>query len=257
VIVLILVAVLWIAVLVPSVTAKIRERRSAGSIGRFHQRLDLLERTGPKLVEPAYRLTGTDGNRLAGDPVIVAAPPPPMRPTLTLLPPPDDGLQGGDPRLEDWTFEGGPDLVAIVPEQFDAPLGDLDDDTGVPERELVMRSRRLAARRRRRNVFGMLCAVGAFTGIIGIAPSMRAAWYVCAICVCLLVAFVALAVYSQRMENERDHLVRLRAERDRGLGEDSGRSSIVKYLSAAEVNEYGWDDESFGGGEDWRLLAEA
>ncbi len=255
-IVLILVAVLWIAVLVPSVIAKIRERRSAGSIGRFHQRLDLLERTGPKLVEPAYRLTGTDGNRLAGDPVVVAAPPP-LRPTLTLLPPPGDGLRGDDPRLEDWAFEGAGDLMDSVAEQFDGPLGGLDDDMGVPERELAMRSRRLAARRRRRNVFGMLCAVGAFTGIIGIAPSMRAAWYICAISVCLLVAFVALAAYVQRMETERDHLARVRAERDRGFGEDGGRSSIVKYVSVGEMDRYSWADESLDGGEDWGLLAEA
>ena len=76
-IVLILVAVLWIAVLVPSVISKLSERRSAGSIDHFHQRLDLLERTGPKLVAPAYRLTGTESSSATGS-LVVAAPPPLM-----------------------------------------------------------------------------------------------------------------------------------------------------------------------------------
>ena len=81
-IVLILVAVLWIAVLVPSVISKLSERRSAGSIDHFHERLDLLERTGPKLVAPAYRLTGTQSPaNPTGAVAVAAAPPPPAAQT--------------------------------------------------------------------------------------------------------------------------------------------------------------------------------
>jgi hypothetical protein len=47
---------LWIAVLTPRLVRHFREGRSRSSIESFHEQLHLLEKTGPKLVEPAHRL---------------------------------------------------------------------------------------------------------------------------------------------------------------------------------------------------------
>ena len=52
---LILVAV-WALVLGPSLLRRRFERRSSDSIGSFHRQLRILGRTGPTLVDPAYRL---------------------------------------------------------------------------------------------------------------------------------------------------------------------------------------------------------
>ncbi|MGH8989867.1 MAG: hypothetical protein ACRDXC_14950 [Acidimicrobiales bacterium] len=54
--VVLVLVVLWIAVLTPRLVRRFREGRSNSSIDSFHEQLHLLERTGPKLVEPAYRL---------------------------------------------------------------------------------------------------------------------------------------------------------------------------------------------------------
>lgn len=54
--VVLVLVVLWIAVLTPRLVRHFREGRSQDSIDSFHEQLHLLERTGPKLVEPAYRL---------------------------------------------------------------------------------------------------------------------------------------------------------------------------------------------------------
>ncbi len=62
--VVLVLAVLWIAVLTPRLVRHFREGRSHYSIETFHEQLHLLGRTGPKLVEPAYRLEVPDLDRL-------------------------------------------------------------------------------------------------------------------------------------------------------------------------------------------------
>lgn len=54
--VVLVLVVVWIAVLAPRLVRRFRDGRSHSSIDSFHEQLHLLERTGPKLVEPAYRL---------------------------------------------------------------------------------------------------------------------------------------------------------------------------------------------------------
>ncbi len=58
-VVLVLVLV-WVAVLTPRVVRHFREGSSHSSIESFHEQLHLLERAGPKLVQPAYRLEVPD-----------------------------------------------------------------------------------------------------------------------------------------------------------------------------------------------------
>jgi hypothetical protein len=54
--VVLILVMLWIAVLAPRLVRHFREGRSRYSVETFHEQLHLLGRTGPKLVEPAFRL---------------------------------------------------------------------------------------------------------------------------------------------------------------------------------------------------------
>jgi hypothetical protein len=56
IVVLLILAMVWLAVLGPGLLRRRAERRSTDSIGAFHRQLRVLERTGPVLVDPAYRL---------------------------------------------------------------------------------------------------------------------------------------------------------------------------------------------------------
>jgi hypothetical protein len=57
IVVLLILVVVWAAVLGPSLLRRRFDRRSADSIGEFHNHLRVLRRTGPTLVPPAFRLT--------------------------------------------------------------------------------------------------------------------------------------------------------------------------------------------------------
>ena len=83
IVVLLILVVVWAAVLGPSLLRRRVDRRSGDSIGAFHRQLRVLERAGPTLVDPAFRLTTAlpDGAPRA---VLPAAPP---RPGLILVRP--------------------------------------------------------------------------------------------------------------------------------------------------------------------------
>jgi len=257
VIVLILVAVLWIAVLVPSVLSKLSERRSAGSIGRFHQRLDLLERTGPKLVEPAYRLTGTDSSR-PGTPMLVPVTPPPVRPTLRLVSSDDDLEFSAEdaPQLREVDDLESPLEEEMV--ELPSPRSAEDVEFEHPESmaALAVRDRRQLARRRRRHVFGILCSLAAITGLLGLAHPLRAAWVVSGVFVGLLIAFVGLAVYGQHIEEERHHLELLGRARHARDDDDEVAAAKIKYLSEDELARYRDALASYYEAEDSRLAAQ-
>ena len=108
----------------------------------------------------------------------------------------------------------------------------------VDRRALAAMKRRRAARRRRRDIFGVLCGTSALCGLLGLVPALRGAWYVAAGVFCLLVAFVGLAVYGQRVEAERDHLARLQRSGNEHAPDDAEPSAIVKYLSEDELLRY-------------------
>jgi hypothetical protein len=270
VLVLVLVAILWIAVLVPGVISKLHERRSAGSIGRFHQRLDLLERTGPKLVKPAYRLTGSRTASIAS-PVVVPVAPPPVRPNLTLVPSPVEGASAmSESVIEEPEFVHDDGVVVQLrrdrgdPEELDELLyGEVIEHAEVPEltrtdqRDLVATERRLRARRRRRDTFGALCALVALTGLLGLAHPLRGAWVASGVFLGLLVVFVGLAVYGQRVEAERRHLEKLQRTEFAREVELESESTIVKYLSSEELTEYHQALTSYYESEDSRLTGEA
>jgi len=58
-VVLLILAIVWAAVLGPSLFRRRAQRRSSDSIGAFHRHLRVLERAGPVTVDPAHRLAAT------------------------------------------------------------------------------------------------------------------------------------------------------------------------------------------------------
>jgi hypothetical protein len=238
VIILILVAVLWIAVLVPSVIAKLAERRSAGSIDHFHERLDLLQRAGPKLVEPAYRLTGTESAVNMAGSIVVATPPPPLRPNLALVPP-----AGDDPRFSD-ALDSFPDDAVAGDDMFvrlhtdQSGAEDGSELSIADRRRLVAADRRQLARRRRRDALFTLCALAAVCGLLGLVRPLRPAWIAAAVLVALLLVFIGLAMYGQRLQAERRHMEQLRRTDQGRTVDHSFESGSIKYLSEADLADY-------------------
>jgi hypothetical protein len=251
VIVLILVAVLWIAVLVPGVISKLSERRSAGSIDHFHQRLDLLQRAGPKLVEPAYRLTGTESTVSLAGPIVVAAPPPTARPSLALVP---DDAESSD-SFAQVPSDGPVDDVLVrlhtgLPEETEEAASDGYELSILDQRRLVAADRRQLARKRRRDVLFTLSGLAALTGLLGLVRPLRGAWIAAAVLVVLLLMFVGLAAYCQRAETEKRRMEQLRRADLARVVDDPLESGNVKYLSEADLADY-------YEAEDSRMAAEA
>jgi hypothetical protein len=196
VIVLILV-VLWLLVLVPTGWRRFSERRSSVSIDSFHRELHLLERTGPKLVEPAFRLeTAHSHNGLApgqsGYPAVTSMP---GRPQLVLLPPAGDAETGADDRR--LPLAGGPrHPLAAVPTLAPASW---TPSMSIDRAAEVERHRRRQAYRRRREIVLVLLAGLTLTGLLGTVHSLRALWVITFLCAIGLAGFVALSAYAHSL----------------------------------------------------------
>lgn len=229
-ILLILVALLWIAVLAPGAITKISERRSSGSIDSFHDRLHLLERTGPKLIRPANRLERAEPRRLATAVGYAPAPVPQpvVRPALVLLetarpeseantidvipldqsePPVRVVAQRASSPRHDFGDDGpavrmldGPSLGAIArPETVDEPdIAAWQAPTSAEQAE-----RRAQAARRRRDILGVLVTTMVLSGLLGIVPSLRPALIATAAAGFILVVYVAMAIYAVSSRAER------------------------------------------------------
>jgi hypothetical protein len=195
-IVLILVA-LWAVVLAPALLKKWLDRRSTVSIDTFHQQLHLLERAGPKLVDPAYRLetAQSSAGMAVGESGYPAVSSRPSRPNLVLLKPVSDG-------------DAGPDVGDDV---VDAPSGEHFRRVGTPPTDDEP-SRRLAAariedfrrhqlQRRRRDLLLGLASTLVITGLLGLAVPMF--WVLTGLAAVALGAYVGLAAYAQLLEDER------------------------------------------------------
>jgi hypothetical protein len=178
VIILILV-VLWGLVLAPSAVRKFKRQASNQSIDSFHHSLHTLERSGPKIVEPAYRLGG-GGSVSVIDPVTNAE-----RPRLVLLRPP------------------GQEEETAMSDYYDSDFEDFDDDRSYGEaqagydygvsRPSDSHGRRMAARRRRNVLLG-LAVVVLVTGLLGLFASF---FFVLTVVSALaLVGYVGLMSYA-------------------------------------------------------------
>jgi hypothetical protein len=229
VILLILVALLWIAVLAPGAITKIAERRSSGSIDSFHDRLHLLERTGPKLIRPANRLERAEPRRLATAVGYASAPGPQpvVRPALVLL---ETARPESEANAIDVVPLDQPEApVRVVarsaasPHRFDhadgpavrmldgPSLGDIGRPEAADEPDIAswqpptgVAERRAQAARRRRDILGVLVTTMVLSGLLGIVPSLRPALIATAAAGFLLLAFVGLAVYAVSSRAGRD-----------------------------------------------------
>jgi hypothetical protein len=180
--VVLVLVVLWIAVLSPRVIRHFRESRSQTSIESFHEQLHLLERTGPKLVTPAYRLDAEAEGPVAASAVFTRSSARRSRPGLALLDP--------------------------------APVTPVDAwaESTTPPRRVTPSQRRRGRRRRRDIVFG-LTATAVITGSLGAMHSLHMLWAVAGAAVLALLGYVALAAYVQMLDADHQALKPVAAER--------------------------------------------
>lgn len=170
--------VLWVAVLTPRAIRHLREGRSQTSIESFHEQLHLLGRTGPKLVEPAYRLgSGDPSPALATAPVGVPRSVARSRSSLVVL----EGL--------------------AAPAELVTPAA-----SAAPARSKRPSASRRRGRRRRRDILLALVATAALTGGVGAMHGLHALWFVTAAAVLAVVGYVALAAYAQLLDADRQAL---------------------------------------------------
>lgn len=174
--VVLVLVVLWVAVLAPRAVRHVREGRSQTSIESFHEQLHLLERAGPKLVEPAYRL---------GSPVV------PLRPRTEPVQHAEFTVGG----------QGGLQLL-------DPPPAERTDRRTSPPRPPAATSaqQRRRGRRRRRDILLGLVVTAALTGGVGAMHGLHALWVVTAIATVAIAGYVALAAYVQMLDADRQAL---------------------------------------------------
>jgi hypothetical protein len=185
IVVLLILALVWAAVLGPGILRRRAERRSADSIGAFRRQLRVLERTGPPIVQPANRL-------YSPRPLVVR-------------------------------FGGRTDVPAAIEESRESGGGYYN--VALTEREQVVRvghagapvgrgiavstGRAVSAGlapgvcRRRRNVLVSLAGAFLFTGLLGAIPGMHAMLALTLLSGLALVGYVVLLVRLRQIAEER------------------------------------------------------
>ncbi len=199
VILVIIVAVAWIAILAPNMMRR-RTRLGDGisSISTFHHQLRVLEHSAPDpIVAPAYRLQSVGGAGTAAPrtdrPGQAAAP------VLTVV--------GADQLPRPALAFLGRDSDDPPPPPVPQPL--VPPRTGPPTRHLV--------RRRRRDTLGVLAAVFVTTLVVGFLPGAGAAWMVCALSAVALAVYMALLVRLRRVADERTRKLRYLQDQGRRM----------------------------------------
>ena len=205
---------LWGALLAPGVVRWLRNHQPTTSIASFHRQLRLLERSGPKIVEPAYRLGGTE------QVVEQEAPrPPAAAPRLVLVPTGttdkestmryDDGYDevpadrydrvaqwAEDPREDaEADYEPAPRPYRTVRAPRHAAFEEYDDiDEFDDGRVTVLTPDRARARRMR--ILAGLGATVALSFILGLLPGMTFLWAVTLLSVIALAGYLGLMFYA-------------------------------------------------------------
>jgi len=252
VILLILVALLWIAVLAPSAWRRFSERQGVGSIDHFHHQLQLLEHAGPKTVSPAYRLhTALDDGAPAPEaPASIDS----SRPNLVLLRPTDDAAAAD---IDDG--QGGHyERVQVL----DPPEPECLPDEGADLRAL----RREHARRRCTMLLRCLGGLAVSTGLIGILPGMHLAWVFTGVVGLALVGLLGLIAYAKELETEQARRRAARPAPGRAVAAEPDdtveqRVELVRPMPIAagagwtrgQAWTEGWDEVWEGDAEDFEL----
>lgn len=257
---------LWTALLGPGVARWLRQHQPTTSIASFHRQLRGLEHSGPKLVEPAYRLGGA-GRRNAQSHEQRRIP---KRPHLVLLKTGaiekestmNDGHYG-DEYAEPWASTRRP---AASHDEWDDPWSDpfadpsFDDPRSDPPTRAYRtvrapradeyadprtraRHRPVAlspddARARRSRI--LLGLGGAILGtiLLGLIPGLTILWALTVLCVVGLAAYLGLMYYASNVGLYRAHT----SERT------STRTPIARAVVPA-LHEDRYDDDLYD--DDW------
>jgi len=173
IVVLLILVVVWAAVLGPSLLRRTADRRSGDSIGAFPRHLRALERAGPTLVNPAFRLT-------------------------TALP---EGMRRGA-LPADAELRGRPGLILVRPDIGASTAPGTTQPEGTTPTRLDPYFLP-GASKRRRDV--LLCLVSAVlgTGVLGAIPALRPLLIVTAVAAGLSGLYVGLLVRMRRRADER------------------------------------------------------
>ena len=204
---------LWVVLLAPGVVRWIRNHQPTTSIASFHRQLRLLEQSGPKIVEPAYRLGGHDAQVMEREP----APPPTRVPRLVLLPsgPTDkestmryddrhaEPSQAGYDRADRWEADPwaqddpGYEEATRSYRTVRAPrLAEYDDYDEYEEADNVGALSPERAKVRRTRIIAGLGAAIAGSFILGLLPGMTVMWALTFIAVAAMVAYLGLMFYA-------------------------------------------------------------
>jgi hypothetical protein len=188
-ILLVLVALLWMAVLAPSAWRRFSERQGVGSIDHFHHQLQLLEHAGPKTVAPAYRLhtASPGGGPAPAVPAVADA----SRPKLVLLRPTEDEKAADVDDSEGVHYE----RVGVLDRPEPACLPEVGSNLPTYRRE--------QARRRFTTLLRCLCAVAISTGLIGVFPGLHVAWVFTGLSGLAALGLVGLMAYAREIEAQR------------------------------------------------------
>ena len=210
---------LWVALLAPGVVKWLRTHKPSTSIASFHRQLRLLEHTGPKLVEPAYRLEGEDRRVTEWE-----EPAPPARvPRLVLLPsgatPKEPTTMRHADRYQD-RYEDPYGAVDDVDQAaWDDPWAEpeprhatrsyrtvrtpryddyeYDDDLDYEDDEAPMRVLTPArAKSRRKRIIIGLGVTAAVTFVFGLMPSLGMLWLLTFASVLALACYLGLMFYA-------------------------------------------------------------
>jgi hypothetical protein len=221
VILLVVVAVVWIAILGRGM---VRRRTSGGdgitSISDFHQQLRVLEHSSPPpIVAPAYRLRAIGGRQVS--PEDVEGPEHDGRPVLTVvgakdLPRPALAFLGQEADDD----SGRVDPSVRTPPTSASSVGRQAPGPSAPPEKRLSRSRealaapqpdpvgRQLALRRRRDTLGVLAAVFFLTMVAGFIPGASILWTLTAVSGLALTAYVVLLVQIRRRAEERERKLR-------------------------------------------------
>ncbi len=245
-VVLLVLAIVWIVVLAPGLIKRWRERHSVESIDSFHYQLHLLERTGPKLVEPAYSLnksatTSRRRSNSAGGYQYDAA----SRArtgsngSLVLLRPLDDrdAVELDDDKVVDDDRGGRYERVGLcaVPDSKTSSIGRRDPEA----------YRRRQVRKRRRDLLAGIVVTLVLTGALGFIQSFRVLWVFTVLSAVALAGYVALAAYAQSIE-EASHARGRRREASRASATERRRMASYRD-DEDEIYEEGFGDRYYYG----------
>jgi hypothetical protein len=180
IVLLLILAALWVALLLPPHLRNRAENRPADSIGDFRHQLRVLDRIGPTAVSPANSLRGA------------RRPIPPI------------GLGLGRPA----PTPSGHLAAEVVAARRYAAVRAMSPDA----------VRRRSSQRRRRDILFSLVGLTGLSAIIGFVPGLSVLWLVTAVVGVLLAFYVGLLLHMRNRSAERDMKVHFLPARGARVG---------------------------------------